>query len=63
MMPQKDPFAQLLCDMAASVEISKQLETELDHLKQTTSCESEQDIVGTRCDFNLIGAHAKPTSF
>lgn len=62
MMPQKDPFAQLLCDMAASVEISKQLESELDQLKQTASCESEHEIMGTRRDFHLMSAHAKATA-
>lgn len=59
MMPQKDPFAQLLCDIAASVEISKQLESELEQLIQTESRESEHEVIGTHYDYNLIGAHSK----
>lgn len=59
MMPQKDPFAQVLCDMAASVEISKQLESELDQLSQVSSCGSEHEVMGTHCDFRLVGARSK----
>ncbi len=33
MMPENDPFAQVLCELAASVEISKQLEVELEHIR------------------------------
>jgi hypothetical protein len=59
MMPPKDPFAQLLCDMAASVEISKQLESELDQLKQGASCGSEHEAMVTHRDFHLVAAHSK----
>jgi len=62
MMPQKDPFAQVLCDLAASVEISKQLESELDHLRQAAIGGSEHKVIGAHCDFHLIRAHAKPAT-
>jgi hypothetical protein len=62
MMPQKDPFAQVLCDLAASVEISKQLESALDQLRHAASCGSEHEVTDTHCDFHLIGAHTKPAT-
>ncbi len=62
MMPQKDLFAQVLCDLAASVEISKQLESELDKLRQAAGCGSKHEVIGTHCDLHLIGARSKPAT-
>ncbi len=62
MMPPKDPFAQVLCDLAASVQISNQLESELDRLKQAASCGGEQEVLATHHNLCLIAAHAKPAT-
>lgn len=41
MMPQKDPFAQVLCDLAVSIEISKQVEAELGHMRERAIRQSD----------------------
>ncbi len=61
MMPQKDAFAQVLCDLAVSIEISKQLESELDLLRRIAVSGSGQEYITTPHDLHLISAFRKPT--
>ncbi len=44
MMPRKDPFGQILCDLASSIELSKQLETELARIRRLAARREGNDL-------------------